>query len=40
MELTERELAVPGEGVLVSPASGSDTGLLVLAGSSGRVERE
>jgi uncharacterized protein len=27
------------EGVLVAPADGSDVGVLVLAGSSGRVER-
>jgi alpha-beta hydrolase superfamily lysophospholipase len=35
-----RELTEPWEGVLVAPARGSDVGVLVLAGSSGRVERE
>lgn len=40
MDLTERELTDPWEGVLVAPARGSDIGVLVLAGSSGRVERE
>lgn len=34
------ELAEPWEGVLISPGSVSHTGVLVLAGSSGRVERE
>ncbi|MFD7473494.1 acyl-CoA thioester hydrolase/BAAT C-terminal domain-containing protein [Streptomyces sp. NPDC059837] len=40
MDVTERELTDPCEGVLVAPARGSDIGVLVLAGSSGRVERE
>ncbi|MFE4628322.1 acyl-CoA thioester hydrolase/BAAT C-terminal domain-containing protein [Streptomyces mirabilis] len=40
MDVTERELTDPWEGVLVAPACGSDIGVLVLAGSSGRVERE
>ncbi len=40
MELSERELTSPWEGVLVEPAGGSEVGVLVLAGSSGRVERE
>ncbi|MCX4967477.1 acyl-CoA thioesterase [Streptomyces sp. NBC_00654] len=40
MELTERELTDPWEGVLIAPAAGAHTGVLVLAGSSGRVERE
>ena len=40
MDVTERELTDPWEGVLVAPARGSDIGVLVLAGSSGRVERE
>jgi hypothetical protein len=39
-EVVERELSAPWEGVLVSPARGSRVGVLVLAGSSGRVERE
>ncbi|MFF7471016.1 acyl-CoA thioester hydrolase/BAAT C-terminal domain-containing protein [Streptomyces sp. NPDC008092] len=38
--LTERELARPWEGVLIAPAHGSEVGVLVLSGSSGRVERE
>lgn len=43
MDVTERELAAPTapwEGVLFAPARGSDIGVLVLAGSSGRIERE
>ncbi|WP_329537755.1 acyl-CoA thioesterase (plasmid) [Streptomyces sp. NBC_01450] len=40
MDVTERELTDPCEGVLVAPARGGDIGVLVLAGSSGRVERE
>ncbi|KUN80159.1 acyl-CoA thioester hydrolase/BAAT C-terminal domain-containing protein [Streptomyces griseoruber] len=40
MEVAERELTEPWEGVLVVPARGSDIGVLVLGGSSGRVERE
>ncbi|WP_328752267.1 acyl-CoA thioesterase [Streptomyces sp. NBC_00285] len=36
----ERELTDPWEGMLAAPADGSDLGVLVLAGSSGRVERE
>ncbi|MER6471565.1 acyl-CoA thioester hydrolase/BAAT C-terminal domain-containing protein [Streptomyces collinus] len=40
MNVIERELTDPWEGVLVTPTRGSDTGVLVLAGSSGRVERE
>ncbi|MEU7071361.1 acyl-CoA thioester hydrolase/BAAT C-terminal domain-containing protein [Streptomyces narbonensis] len=40
MELTERELTDPWEGLLVAPAAGTDVGVLVLAGSSGRIERE
>ncbi|MEU6554438.1 acyl-CoA thioester hydrolase/BAAT C-terminal domain-containing protein [Streptomyces sp. NPDC046915] len=40
MDLIERELTDPWEGVLVAPARGSDVGVLVLAGSSGRIERE
>jgi hypothetical protein len=40
MDVTERELTEPWEGVLVAPAHGGDIGILVLAGSSGRIERE
>ncbi|WP_257039931.1 acyl-CoA thioester hydrolase/BAAT C-terminal domain-containing protein [Streptomyces sp. TLI_55] len=40
MDVVERELTDPWEGVLVAPACGSDIGVVVLAGSSGRVERE
>ncbi|WP_405875954.1 MULTISPECIES: acyl-CoA thioester hydrolase/BAAT C-terminal domain-containing protein [unclassified Streptomyces] len=40
MEVTERGLNHPWEGVLFAPAGGADVGVLVLAGSSGRIERE
>ncbi|WP_405783531.1 acyl-CoA thioester hydrolase/BAAT C-terminal domain-containing protein [Streptomyces sp. NBC_00859] len=40
MEVTERELTSPWEGVLFAPETGADVGVLVLAGSSGRIERE
>ncbi|MER5546035.1 acyl-CoA thioester hydrolase/BAAT C-terminal domain-containing protein [Streptomyces sp. NPDC002589] len=40
IEITEHELAEPWESFLVEPASGSSNGVLVLSGSSGRVERE
>ncbi|MFF3448556.1 acyl-CoA thioester hydrolase/BAAT C-terminal domain-containing protein [Streptomyces sp. NPDC002667] len=40
MNLVEHEVNRPWEGVLVTPAAGSDVGVLVLAGSSGRIERE
>ncbi|MFI9169334.1 acyl-CoA thioester hydrolase/BAAT C-terminal domain-containing protein [Streptomyces lincolnensis] len=40
MDVVERELTGPWEGVVVTPAHGSAIGVLVLAGSSGRVERE
>ncbi|MEV0226125.1 acyl-CoA thioester hydrolase/BAAT C-terminal domain-containing protein [Streptomyces sp. NPDC050704] len=40
MEVVERELSHPWEGVLAAPAQGSDVGVLVLAGSSGRIDRE
>ncbi|MFI2040109.1 acyl-CoA thioester hydrolase/BAAT C-terminal domain-containing protein [Streptomyces bottropensis] len=40
MEVVERELNHPWEGVLAAPAQGSDVGVLVLAGSSGRIDRE
>lgn len=46
MEITERELTFPWEGVLAfpapapAPAPGGRVGVLVLAGSSGRVERD
>ncbi|MGN9843955.1 acyl-CoA thioester hydrolase/BAAT C-terminal domain-containing protein [Nonomuraea sp. H19] len=35
-----QELTEPWEGVLITPGPGSHTGVLVLAGSSGRIERE
>ncbi|MEV7886966.1 acyl-CoA thioester hydrolase/BAAT C-terminal domain-containing protein [Streptomyces sp. NPDC002817] len=40
MDVLERELTDPWEGVLAAPVGGSDIGVLVLAGSSGRIERE
>jgi uncharacterized protein len=40
VDVVEQELNHPWEGVLAAPAHGSDVGLLVLAGSSGRIERE
>ncbi|MFJ4616965.1 acyl-CoA thioester hydrolase/BAAT C-terminal domain-containing protein [Streptomyces sp. NPDC088812] len=40
MDVTERELTDPWQGVLLTPARGTDAGVLVLGGSSGRVERE
>jgi uncharacterized protein len=40
VDVTERELTEPWEGVLSAPARGSEIGVLVLAGSSGRIERE
>lgn len=40
MDVVEHELTDPWEGVVVTPARGSTVGVLVLAGSSGRVERE
>lgn len=38
--MDERELAEPWEGVLITPGAVSHTGVLVLSGSSGRIERE
>jgi hypothetical protein len=40
VDVIERELTDPWEGMLATPVRGSDLGVLVLAGSSGRVERE
>ncbi|MDQ0604741.1 hypothetical protein QF037_009086 [Streptomyces canus] len=40
MDVLEHELTDPWEGVLAAPVGGSDVGVLVLAGSSGRIERE
>ncbi|MER8057608.1 MULTISPECIES: acyl-CoA thioester hydrolase/BAAT C-terminal domain-containing protein [unclassified Streptomyces] len=40
VEIVERELAEPREGLLVSPVGGGAAGVLVLAGSSGRIMRE
>jgi hypothetical protein len=40
-EIIEQELTGPWEGFLAEPAAGSgDAGVLVLSGSSGRIERE
>jgi acetyl esterase/lipase len=38
-EIVEHEVVDPWEGVLFAPAAGSTAGVVVLAGSSGRVER-
>lgn len=40
MDVFERKLTSPWEGVVAAPACGSDIGVLVLAGSSGRLDRE
>ncbi|GAA4094113.1 acyl-CoA thioester hydrolase/BAAT C-terminal domain-containing protein [Streptomyces hundungensis] len=40
VDTAEYQLTEPWEGLLVAPARGSDVGVLVLAGSSGRMERE
>ncbi|MFI6455984.1 acyl-CoA thioester hydrolase/BAAT C-terminal domain-containing protein [Streptosporangium amethystogenes] len=40
MEITERSLTTPYEGIMITPRSGGDVGVLVLAGSSGRIEIE
>lgn len=40
MDVVERELTDPWEGMLATPVRRSDLGVLVLAGSSGRVDRE
>jgi hypothetical protein len=40
VDVLERELTDPWEGVVAAPVGGSDVGVLVLAGSSGRIERE
>lgn len=40
MDVIDRELTDPWEGAWAAPARGSHIGVLVLAGSSGRVERE
>ncbi|MEU1091411.1 acyl-CoA thioester hydrolase/BAAT C-terminal domain-containing protein [Streptomyces sp. NPDC005892] len=40
MEVHEREVHTPWEGVLATPAGRSRAAVLVLAGSSGRVDRE
>lgn len=36
----EQQLSEPWEGVLVEPSAGSTVGVVVLAGSSGRIEYE
>lgn len=38
-EIVEHQVTAPWEGVLLEPAAGSCAGVLVLAGSSGRVDR-
>jgi dienelactone hydrolase len=40
VDVIERELTDPWEGMLAAPVRGSDLGVVVLAGSSGRVERD
>ncbi|MFI0422400.1 acyl-CoA thioester hydrolase/BAAT C-terminal domain-containing protein [Spongiactinospora sp. 9N601] len=40
MEIIERSLTVPYEGVMSAPREGGDVGVLVLAGSSGRIDTE
>ncbi|MGW3199143.1 acyl-CoA thioester hydrolase/BAAT C-terminal domain-containing protein [Streptomyces sp. NPDC001118] len=40
MIVVEHELTAPWEAVLMEPAAGSSTGVVVLAGSSGRVDRQ
>ena len=40
VDVIEHEVTDPWEGVLVAPVHGSAVGVLVLAGSSGRVERD
>ncbi|MFD9127608.1 acyl-CoA thioester hydrolase/BAAT C-terminal domain-containing protein [Kitasatospora sp. NPDC059571] len=39
MIVVEHELTAPWQGVLMEPAAGSGAGVVVLAGSSGRVDR-
>ncbi|MEV4556337.1 hypothetical protein AB0K51_04975 [Kitasatospora sp. NPDC049285] len=39
MEIIERVIGAPGEGVLVEPVGGSAVGVLVLAGHRGRPRR-
>jgi hypothetical protein len=40
MNMDEQELIEPWEGILITPGPASRTGVLVLAGSSGRIDRE
>ncbi|MDH6115831.1 dienelactone hydrolase [Kitasatospora sp. GAS204A] len=40
VEIVEQQLADPVEGVRCAPAAGSRAGVLVLAGSSGRIETD
>jgi hypothetical protein len=40
MEIVERSISEPWEGVHAGPAGGSAVGVLVLGGSSGRIETE
>ena len=40
MGFMERTISAPGDGIMVAPSDGSDIGVLVLAGSSGRIETD
>jgi pimeloyl-ACP methyl ester carboxylesterase len=40
VEVIERTISAPCEGVMVEPVGGSSVGVLVLAGSSGRIETD
>jgi hypothetical protein len=40
MDMDEQELIEPWEGILITPGPASRTGVLVLTGSSGRIDRE
>lgn len=40
VEIVERELSDPWEAFLASPVAGADAGVVVLTGSSGRIDRE
>jgi hypothetical protein len=40
VDIVEHKLTDPCEGVLAAPVDGSDVGVLVLGGSSGRIEHE
>jgi hypothetical protein len=40
MRVIEHELSAPWDGVLLEPTAGASTGVVVLSGSSGRVDRQ